>query len=102
MTTRLKYRLIVLATMTAWSSVCSQGLHAADGIDPAAMPAVLSDAGDVAPEAMIIDDRIMLDPDAGGSVSGEVPTILKKSRIQPNLRCGRLSEMMLITKGSLA
>ena len=76
MTTRLKYRLFVLATMTAWSSVCSQGLHAADGIDPAAMPAVLSDTADAAPEAMIIDDRIMLDPDAGGSVSGEVESIL--------------------------
>ena len=76
MTTRLKYRLIVLATMTAWGSVCSQGLRAADGIDPAAMPAVLSDAGDAAPEAMIIDDRIMLDPDVGGSVSEEVESIL--------------------------
>jgi hypothetical protein len=75
-TTRLKYRLIVLATMTAWGSVCSQGLRAADGIDPAAMPAVLSDASDATPEAMIIDDRIMLDPDAGGSVSGEVESIL--------------------------
>jgi len=76
-TTRLKNFLIVLATVTAWGSVCSQGLHAADGIDATAMPAVLSDAGDTAPEAMIIDDGIMLDPDAtGGSISGEVESIL--------------------------
>jgi len=51
-------------------------MAAAAGIDPASMPAVLSDAGDAAPEAMVIDDRIMLDSDAGGSVSGEVESIL--------------------------
>ena len=76
MTARLNHPLIVLVTLTAWSGVCSIGPRAADGFDPAAMPAVLSDGGDAAPEAMIIDDRIMLDSDAGGSVSGEVESIL--------------------------
>jgi hypothetical protein len=64
-------------TLAAWSSTSAPALRAADGFDAAAVPAVLSDGGDAAPEAMIIDDRIMLDPDAdGGSLSGEVESIL--------------------------
>ena len=77
MTARLKFPLILFATLAVGSSLPAPSrMAAAAGIDPASMPAVLSDAGDAAPEAMVIDDRIMLDSDAGGSVSGEVESIL--------------------------
>jgi hypothetical protein len=75
-TTRLNCPLIVLMTLAGWSSMSAPALRAADGFDPAGMPAVLSDGGDAAPEAMIIDDRIMLDSDAGDSASGPVESIL--------------------------
>ena len=82
MTARLKFPLILLATLAAGSSLPAPSrMAAAAGIDPASMPAVLSDAGDAAPEAMVIDDRIMLDSDAGGSVSGEVESILSDGAI---------------------
>ena len=77
MTARLKFPMILFATLAVGSSLPAPSrMAAAAGIDPASMPAVLSDAGDAAPEAMVIDDRIMLDSDAGGSVSGEVESIL--------------------------
>ena len=70
MTARLKFPLILLVSLATGSSLPAPSrTAAAAGIDPGAMPAVLSDAGDAAPDAMVIDDRIMLDSDAGGSVS---------------------------------
>jgi len=76
-TARLKFPLILLVSLATGSSLPAPSrTAAAAGIDPGAMPAVLSDAGDAAPDAMVIDDRIMLDSDAGGSVSGEVESIL--------------------------
>jgi hypothetical protein len=81
-TARLKFPLILFATLAVGSSLpASSRMAAAAGIDPASMPAVLSDAADAAPEAMVIDARIVLDPEAGGSLSGEVESILADGAI---------------------
>lgn len=74
MTARLNRTLIALVVLNALSGVTSPRLLAADGFDPAAVPPVLSEAGDGRPEAMVIDDRIVLDPE--GDASGSVESIL--------------------------
>ena len=82
MTARLNQTVMVLV---AWATCCCATwplVRAADGFDPAAMPPVLSDASDEPAGMTVIEDRILLEPDAeADAVSGSAESVLSEEMV---------------------
>jgi hypothetical protein len=71
--------------LVAWATCCCATwplVRAADGFDPAAMPPVLSDASDGLAGMTVIEDRILLEPDAeADAVSGPAESVLSEEMV---------------------
>ena len=82
MTARLNQTVMVLV---AWATCCCATwplVRAADGFDPAAMPPVLSDASDGPAGMTVIEDRILLEPDAeADAMSGPAESVLSEEMV---------------------
>ncbi|MGI9176741.1 MAG: hypothetical protein ACR2IT_02660, partial [Pirellulales bacterium] len=81
MTAHLNRSLLMLAIWAACSCSVRPLAVAADDLDPASMPPVLSESGDELSSAPILEDRIVLDPDSE-FISGATESIMAGEMIE--------------------